>query len=840
LKDGAERSSLRERQQREIRAAAGVEGMAAALDSIVDERGSPDKRILAAGTPILQPTAERRSTGSHYTPRSLTEPIVRHALEPIFERLGLDARPEEVLDLKVCDAAMGSGAFLVEACRALAARLVQAWARRPETRPKLPPDEDEDLHARRLVSQRCLYGVDKNPMATDLAKLSLWLATLARDHEFTFLDHALKSGDSLVGLTQAQISAVHWDTSKPGLPLFKDLIRERLEAALTGRREIREAHDDVERAIQEARYQRIERRLSDARLLGDVVIAAFFRAPGAREAKRQEIESWLNEPPAAMWTKIDQLARVLRQIEPPVPPFHWELEFPEVFARDNPGFDAVVGNPPFMGGKNISGSLTRTYLDWLTSAYDGTGGQADLVSYFFRRAFEKIRLLGCFGLISTNTISQGDTRRAGLGVILSRGGAIYSAIRRLRWPGAAAVIVSVIHVTKGRSVGSCRLDGHRVDYISAYLFHSGGNDDPRRLAENQHIAFTGGYPYGAGFIFDDASQEATPISVMEDLVRRDPRNAERIFPYIGGAEFLNDPEHRHKRFVINFGDMTEDQARCWPDLYKILETKVKPERAKLADNADGRRRKEQWWQWGRLTPGLDKARCNLRRVLMHPFTSANLAFSFVGSDVVVASPHPVFAVESFSSFAVLQSRVHEVWVRFFSSSFKDDLRYTASDSFETFPLPDRWQTHSAPDPAGKVYYEFRAALMVENSEGLAQTYNRFHDRRETAADIVGLRELHTEMDRAVLRAYGWDGLAEGAEPQFLDEANEDDHKYQGRLFWPAEFRDEVLARLLTLNAERAAAERESEPLALRARAKRPAKGLAEAELLASMAADKDD
>ena len=98
-----------------------------------------------------------------------------------------------MLDLKVCDPAMGSGAFLVEACRALGERLVQAWTRWPETRPTIPPDEDEELHARRLVAQRCLYGVDKNPLATDLARLSLWLATLARDHEFTFLDHALKS-----------------------------------------------------------------------------------------------------------------------------------------------------------------------------------------------------------------------------------------------------------------------------------------------------------------------------------------------------------------------------------------------------------------------------------------------------------------------------------------------------------------------------------------------------------------------------------------------------------------------------------------------------------------------
>ena len=156
-----------------------------------------------------------------------------------------------MLDLKVCDPAMGSGAFLVEACRALAARLVEAWARYPEKKPVIPADEDEELHARRLVAQRCLYGVDKNPLAADLAKLSLWLATLARDHEFTFLDHALKSGDSLVGLTQAQIAAAHWDTSKPGLPLFRQLVRDRVAEAMKGRAEIQAAPDDTARAIQE-------------------------------------------------------------------------------------------------------------------------------------------------------------------------------------------------------------------------------------------------------------------------------------------------------------------------------------------------------------------------------------------------------------------------------------------------------------------------------------------------------------------------------------------------------------------------------------------------------------
>src|SRR5262249_38587150 len=193
LKEEADRGSLTDKVAKPLAAATDQASVIAALRPIVDERASPGGHVAPPGTPLLQPTDERRRTGSHYTPRSLTAPIVQHALEPAFARLGPDAKPEAVLDLKICDPAMGSGAFLVEACRALGERLVQAWMRWPETRPTIPPDEDEHLHARRLVAQRCLYGVDKNPRAVDLARLSLWLATLARDHEFTFLDHALKS-----------------------------------------------------------------------------------------------------------------------------------------------------------------------------------------------------------------------------------------------------------------------------------------------------------------------------------------------------------------------------------------------------------------------------------------------------------------------------------------------------------------------------------------------------------------------------------------------------------------------------------------------------------------------
>ena len=231
--------TLVDNEARALRAAKDPEEMVAAIDRKVDRDATPD--ILPAGVPILQPTDERRRSGSHYTPRSLTEPIVSEALMPVLERLGTSPRPDEILELKVLDPAIGSGAFLVEVCRQLSSRLVEAWNihGRPEA---LQEDEDELIHARRLIAQRCLYGVDKNPMAVDLARLSLWLATLAKDHEFTFVDHALRHGDSLVGLTRRQIEGFHWKRDASPLQLGTESIpvRKHVEQVSQTRQVIRE------------------------------------------------------------------------------------------------------------------------------------------------------------------------------------------------------------------------------------------------------------------------------------------------------------------------------------------------------------------------------------------------------------------------------------------------------------------------------------------------------------------------------------------------------------------------------------------------------------------------
>ena len=167
----------------------------------------------------------------------------------------------------------------------------------------------------------------------------------------------------------------------------------------------------------------------------------------------------------------------------------------------------------------------------------------------------------------------------------------------------------------------------------------------------------------------------------------------------------------------------------------------------------------------------------------------------------------VFATSSYGAFCAMQTRVHEVWARFFGTTLKDDLTYTVADCFRTFPFPAGFETDVALEAAGQTYCDYRAALMIERKEGLTKTYNRFHIPTEKSGDIVKLRNLHADTDVAVLRAFGWDDLAQSAKAEFIELPTDPGKKPKHRLFWPSDVQDEVLKRLLALNAERAEAEK---------------------------------
>ena len=690
LQERADRT-ITEKVAKGLRKAGTVDDLHAALDRVLDKDATPD--IAPPGALVLQPNEERRRSGSHYTPRELTEPIVRHTLEPLLDRLkGEDGRvptPVQILDLKICDPAMGSGAFLVETCRQLADALIDAWGAHGAM-PVIPPDEDEVIYARRLIAQKCLYGVDRNPMAVDLAKVSLWLSTLARDHPLTFVDHAFRHGDSLLGLTRSQIEALHWKREDRIMTRFG--VQEALEAASELRRQIREADDTVS----ERRRQNLLRDSQDAvaavRLFGDLVLASFFEG-----AKPKERESRLAAYQSAILSQDAQRHEAeleeRRNADVPFAPFHWAIEFPEVFERENTGFDGFVGNPPFAGHVTVVEGNIRHYTDWLRTAHQGSTGKCDIVAHFYRRAFTLIRDGGTMGLVATNTIAQGDTRYSGLRWICQHGGEIYRATKRVEWPGDAAVVVSVLHVAKGACAANRVLDRAAVDRITAFLFHRGGHTDPGRLVANTGKSFQGSIVLGMGFTFDDTDKKgvASSIAEMQRLIEKDPRNREAIFPYIGGEEVNTSPTHAHHRYVINFGERSEDESRRhWPDVLAILEEKVKPSRLASTERSKSGhgRRAAVWWQFMHHAKDLYSSTVGLERVLVNSQVSSNVQFAFLSPEMVYAHTLNVYAISTNAAFCTLQSRPHEVWARFFGSSLEDRLRYTPSDCFETFPFPE--------------------------------------------------------------------------------------------------------------------------------------------------------
>jgi hypothetical protein len=798
-----------------------------AAQSIDDLLVSLERRIARAVTPnvvpkgamIFQPSDERRRSGSHYTPSTLTRPIVEAALKPILRQLGEKPTPEQILSLKICDPAMGSGAFLVEACRQLGDALAQSWHDHDAV-PVLPPDEDEVLHAQRQIAQRCLYGVDKNPLAADLAKLSLWLATLAKDHPFTFLDHSLRAGDSLAGLTRRQIAAFNWlPTGQQSF--LEDEIRKRIDRVSEFRQRIMAARDDVPYAQLRQHLDRAEDAMLLLRLAGDAVIAAFFSAekPRGREQIRKRLQEQLEEAlkhleKLELAEPIEGAVSDLRKGAKGVVPFHWELEFPEVFTVDGKGnvtggFDVIVGNPPFLGGSKVSEELGMKYFSWLTSYYPPAGHQCDLVAYFFRRSYQHLRPGGCFGLIATNTIAQGDTREGGLAQILMEGGRIYSATRRLRWPGLAAVVVSPVHIAKACDVLPVTLDGKCVDRISAFLLRGSVDVSPHRLRSAPYFS-SGSKIYGQGFLFDDQDPKANPLALRSRLLADDPDIATRILPYIGGEEVNSSPSQEPRRYAIFLSDIRdEEELQKWPALANIAREKVKPERDLLGDNPNNVALKRRWWAYWAHRPELYSRIRPLDRVLVNSQIGGHLAFTFLPTGWIYSHALNVYDLHTFSPFAVLQSRPHEVWARLLASSMKDDLRYTPSDCFETFPFPQGFESVHALEEIAHLYYDHRAQVMQQHDIGLTAVYNQFHDPESDLQGISRLRELHNAMDRAVLDAYGWTDIPTHCE--FVHEFdNEEDEEENGRprrkkhrYRWPDEVRDDVLARLLELNRQRA-------------------------------------
>jgi len=721
--------------------------------------------VITPGCVFVTEGTDRRSSGTHYTQKSLTEPIVQYTLEPLVYVGPAEGLPrekwklrsaKELLALKICDMACGSGAFLVQVCRYLAARLLEAWDAvqraypgtvriTPEGEPStgqpgemlIPDDPDErQTYALRIVAQRCLYGVDKNPLAVEMAKLSLWLLTLAKDKPFEFLDHAIRCGDSLVGIHNLdQLRKFSLDGKGEDNRLFLGFLDEKIKEAINLRRQITDMQansvEDVEaqdRMLREAN-EKIER----LKCAADFLIAAEF-TPGSAANKRAARDDAAIK--VAVHFHDSNLPTFRREAQKALAgqvTFHWPLEFPEVVVERG-GFDAFVGNPPFMGGKLISSHLGVPYREYLVSALgNGTKGHADLCAYFFLRGCSLLGSESQLGLIATNTISEGDTREVGFDQLLANGFVIPRAIKSIKWPGQANLQVAEVWLRRGSFQGQMFLNDLPVNEITAYLSEAGdliGN--PYTLPECADRAFIGTVVYGDGFVLEP--------NAARSLLALDAKYCDVVRPYMNGDDINSTPHHTYTRYVIDFGERPFDEAKSYPHCFEIVERLVKPSRL----SAGEKRMREKWWLHQRPRPALYAAIAPLKRALAKARVSEHHMLVFVGEAMIMSDQVVVFAMDRFDEFAVLQSNVHEAWARFYSSSLETRLRYAPSDCFETFPFPRELPPQVC--SAGELYYRHRDSILNNTAEGLTKTYNRFHDKDEPGADIQKLRQLHVEMD----------------------------------------------------------------------------------------------
>lgn len=768
----------------------------------------------------------RRATGTHYTPPSLTESIVQYALEPIVyagpaEGLPREQwtlrKPPELLNLKVCDIAMGSAAFLVAACRYLATRIVEGWELHPD---ELPPDAGEDreerhLTARRLVAERCLYGVDANSLAVEIAKVAMWLITMRKDRPFTFLDHAFRHGDSLLGLTNPD--QLEWLTLTPRAA-DSILLEEAREAIRSTLGEVRTARDKIEasdaldlRDVEEkaAILKLAENQATALRVVGDLVVGAALSDAAGACAADVTVEAAAGDVCHALLagSELERDARLGpiasrasdallsgRAEGDPNPPktFHWILEFPEVLDRDNPGFDAIIGNPPFLGGKKVSGVFGGAYREYLVQHVAGNRrGTADLVAYFFLRAVLLMREEGTFGLLATNTVAQGDTREVALGAMDSV--TIHRAWKSRRWPGEAALYVSHVWGRTGGWRGPIELDGQRVRGIAASLSPSSRvTGDAHELAENALKSHYGVLVNGAGFLLQP--EEAT------GLLEADPRNAEVLFPYVIANDLTSRSDQSASRWAINFHDWPLERAKEYALPYRIVEERVKPSRLQNKGSY-----KRYWWQFGRRQEVMQDAIAGFERVLVGPQTAKYWFVVWLPPGWIYSHATTVFALEKDGHAAVLSSSFHDAWARKYSGSLKFDLRYSPTDCFHNFPFPpDVNQLNEV----GARYLDFRREALLEENVGLTQLYNSVNeDPADVSPRVEGLRALRRGLDQAVIAAYGWDDLSLDHDFREIDYGE----KAVLRYTISEAVRIEVLDRLLELNHERYAAQRHLSP-----------------------------
>jgi SAM-dependent methyltransferase len=427
-----------------------------------------------------------------------------------------------------------------------------------------------------------------------------------------------------------------------------------------------------------------------------------------------------------------------------------------------PEADAIIGNPPFLGGKRIRAELGDTYTEAIYSRFPNCSNFADFCCYWFRLAHDNLSIDDRAGLVGTNMIRRGTNRKASLDYIVNNGGFLSNVVSTQPWSGEANVHVSIVNWSRTPDK-SCTIDGIVVPFISSSLRSDVDTKEATKLRANQGFCFVGVQPTGAGFEIEE--QTAT------EWIASDSKNSEVLSLFSKGSNLAKTPSGVPAKWIIDFGDRDLEDAEAYRLPFERVATEVRPKR--LLARRDHVRL--YWWRHQERRPAMKKVLAKLRYYFAVPEVSKWAIFIQCDLRWLPGNKAKVLGVEDFYVLGLLTSSVHRQWMHAQKGTLKGDIAYTHDTCFETFPFPQQATVQHAEAIRQQMIglNEYRNCWMVEHQKGITDMYNRYFD--EPASK---LRKLHQALDALVLKAYGWSA------------------------------KDDVLANLLDLNLE--LAERESE------------------------------
>ncbi len=406
-----------------------------------------------------------------------------------------------------------------------------------------------------------------------------------------------------------------------------------------------------------------------------------------------------------------------------------------------PRADAIIGNPPFHGDRQLRGLLGDDYVRWLQEEFGA--GLKDHCVYWFRKTHEQLGRGQRAGLVGTNSIAQNRARGASLEYIVERGGVITNAVSSQDWPGAANVDVSIVNWTRDPDTHvAATLDGERLEEpIAASLRpRSLAVERSHALEQNAGLAFFGPIPGAAGFVLQpDEAEELlhNKPSSWRDIVR----------PYLVGDDLANHPNQRPSRWIIDFGHRALEEARAFPEALELVRERVKPQRDRVRRESYRR----YWWRFSEPLRAMRDAIAGLDRYIASPAQAKRILFTWVDPVVCPSNLVTVFAFEDDYAMGILSSGFHRAWLSAGWSTLEDRLRYTPSTVFATFPWPDASEhdRKAVGHAAAQLHLERKRAC-EELGLGLTEIYNMLQE-----GGFEALGRGHRLLDRAVAAAYGW-------------------------------------------------------------------------------------